>query len=635
MGNIWAFLTQTLTVSLVAAFLLVIKWLLQDKLSPRWQYAVWSLLAVRIILPVPVVQYVLLPVPLWVEQWKTAVEGYLESVYTHSYRPVEIFHILPSFTGAPRSATDWLLVVYALGVGLCLLGYGLSYFRLRLLLRRGQRVDEAILEPVCQKYKLKSCPVVAVEGLDTAFVCGVIRPVMAIPAYTVPDEKILLHELLHKKYHDPLQSVLWCMVRCLHWCNPFLHLVCNRIENDMESLCDQRVLELLEGEERREYGTILLDMASRRYARAPGTGSISNGGRNISRRIHAIVRFKKYPQGMALVAVCILLVLLIPVLKGSAYAVETEIWPYTRQELEVSLAMTRLNRCTTVAGAIDTYGKGLIQGNVVYIATASPMEMQETFVKTSPDHWAYDAGAEFDDVDNGEGYQVVGLRQSGEKYLAWLAYTLLAEGPEKHTLMVPIAVSREGNAWVVRETGQRQILELPRVQLELEDVDGPWVQILKGQGSTGTVTVRRVVIHEVSNQTDSGSFFGWVSSFDMTMKTDAEFDSMHYMDHATYVCAEPEKPKQKVGIRLEPMSIPGEDVTLPQTQNGTGGGGSSYGDHHQNLVLKKDWDGTLYSGNGSSWYGDSVEEELPQYYKVGIYFDGKLVEEFVISEVEG
>lgn len=51
MGNIWEFLYQTLTVSAVAAVLLLVKWLLRDKLSPRWQYGVWAVLALRAVIP--------------------------------------------------------------------------------------------------------------------------------------------------------------------------------------------------------------------------------------------------------------------------------------------------------------------------------------------------------------------------------------------------------------------------------------------------------------------------------------------------------------------------------------------------------------------------------------------------------
>ena len=49
MTNLWEFLLQTAYVSLVGVLLLVIKWLLRDKLSPRWQYFVWVVLAARLL----------------------------------------------------------------------------------------------------------------------------------------------------------------------------------------------------------------------------------------------------------------------------------------------------------------------------------------------------------------------------------------------------------------------------------------------------------------------------------------------------------------------------------------------------------------------------------------------------------
>lgn len=76
---------------------------------------------------------------------------------------------------------------------------------------------------------------------------------MVLPEGTV-DEAVLLHELLHIKYWDALQNSVWCICRALHWCNPLVRLAIDRAELDMESLCDQRVLERLEGEARRAYG---------------------------------------------------------------------------------------------------------------------------------------------------------------------------------------------------------------------------------------------------------------------------------------------------------------------------------------------------------------------------------------------
>ena len=51
MTNIWGFAYQSLSVSLAAAVLLIVKWALKDKLSPRWQYGVWAVLALRALIP--------------------------------------------------------------------------------------------------------------------------------------------------------------------------------------------------------------------------------------------------------------------------------------------------------------------------------------------------------------------------------------------------------------------------------------------------------------------------------------------------------------------------------------------------------------------------------------------------------
>ena len=325
MTNLWSFLLQTAAVSLTAALLLFVKWLLRDKLSPRWQYGIWSVLALRILIPAKVSRNILPNLGIWLETAKAAAEAAQASAYTDIYRPTAMNHILPRLTGEPGSVTDWLFAGYALGVLLWGGWYLISYIRLRLRLRRGTEAAPAIREQIANvrlRHWLKPWRCVEIEGISSPFVCGVFRPVLAVPAGQEVEEMVLLHELLHLQYRDALQSVFWTALRCLHWCNPFMQYTFNRIGNDMESLCDQRVLERLEGEERREYGRLLLTMANQRYARAPGTTSISNGGRNIARRIEAIARFKRYPRGMALVSVCIGICLLSPALFGTAAAVD-------------------------------------------------------------------------------------------------------------------------------------------------------------------------------------------------------------------------------------------------------------------------------------------------------------------------
>ena len=81
MTDLWAFLMQTLTVSLVAALLLVLKAAFRDKLSPRWQYGVWAILALRVVLPAGMGGQMLFPFFRWVETARLTVESHLSSAF--------------------------------------------------------------------------------------------------------------------------------------------------------------------------------------------------------------------------------------------------------------------------------------------------------------------------------------------------------------------------------------------------------------------------------------------------------------------------------------------------------------------------------------------------------------------------
>ena len=128
MTSIWGFLNQTLTVSIVAAVLLIVKELLNDKLSPRWQYGIWSILLFRMLLPVNTKRMVFLPVSYWLESLKANVEVGLDSVYTKIYQPVQVNSILAALSVKPESVTDWIFVIYIIGIAVCLLRYLIVFF---------------------------------------------------------------------------------------------------------------------------------------------------------------------------------------------------------------------------------------------------------------------------------------------------------------------------------------------------------------------------------------------------------------------------------------------------------------------------------------------------------------------------
>ena len=537
---------------------------------------------------------VLLPLPVWVDMWKTAAERVLGSAYASPWSSLDAGSVLPLPSGAPRSLTDWLFLVYVLGVLGWLLWKAAAYARLRLVLRRGTPASAEVsarLAAVCEKYGLRSCRAVEVEGLPTAFVCGVIRPVLALPRGGA-DDKVLLHELLHLKYFDAAQGIFWCLIRALHWCDPFMHYVLDRVGNDLESLCDQRVLERLEGEERREYGGILLGMANAKYARAPGTSSISNGGKNISRRIAAIVRFKLYPRGMALASVCIVLVLAAPLLLGSAGTDIGHMYPNELDGLDRSLAAARTTRCRTPAAALDTYAKGLIYDNGVFLAAASPFEkhgeLYEGMRASRAEGWVayhYESVPEQYAIDSGSGYLINNLVCSEGVCEAELILTVNyvadlenggwlkdADGDTLTGLYVVPVRAWKAEGWVVEETGERQFI--PITDFMVSDPVSlarwgndilPWRDTVSAERECGTVTLRRN-LYAVAADSSMGLAGVPQGYSDSIYRPEAVFRTMAELFCVEYTSGEDALPQSWAKLEMLPLRSADEEYAFDGTE---------------------------------------------------------------------
>ena len=471
MDNLWSVLAQTLALSVTAAVLLAAKRLFLDKLSPRWQYGVWAILALRALLPAGLLGRTLVPGGRVVlEAARLQVELPLSSVLTDPYGVTEVLAPVPLFPRGlpvPGSITDVLFYLYAAGVLALLLWFLLAYVRLRRSLRRGLSPGPEVLaqvEGVAARYGLTAPRrVVVLPGLESAFVCGPLRPVLALPDRPV-DDKVLLHELLHLRHGDVWAGVGVCALRCLHWCNPLIWYCCDRIQNDCEALCDQRVLERLEGEERRAYGVILLSMADGRYARAPGTSSMANGGKNIKARIQAIARFRRYPAGMALASGCVAVVLALTCLGGVSGAAEV---PGGTDRGALALAQAQLNRPTTVAGALDTYAKAILCDSPVYFSMVLPEAERECVWQAG---LAPHDEAELEDVLDTSPFNELGFHWHRPSWLAeWSVMNLLPDGAEGYTgtlffsplsedntygiVYQQVAVRPDGDFWTVEPLG--------------------------------------------------------------------------------------------------------------------------------------------------------------------------------------
>ena len=647
MTNLWAFLLQTLYVTGVGLLLLAIKTLLKDKLSPRWQYAVWAVLALRILIPAYTGKYyVLLPLPLWVETAKVIFEPHWASAYTNVYEATQVTSPIPWLTGAPVSISDWLFLIYVVGVAVTLLWYLISWLRLCLLLRQGTPVPADVqeqIERIGEAYACKTCRAVELPGLPSPMVCGVFRPVLALPEGKELDDHVILHELLHLKYKDALQNVFWCFCRALHWCNPIVRLLLNRVGNDMESLCDQRVLERLRGEDRRNYGISLLAMANDKYPRAVGTTSLSNGGKNIAQRIEAIVRFKRYPRGMALASVCVVVVLVASCLVGM---VDKEAGldglNYAGGYTKHQIAAAHLNYCTTVAGALDTYAKGIMNDNLLYLSMASP-EKERADLEAMADrneHYSlfgetltvYPQGSfgraakepvtirtDSQIIYNQAAYFAVqNLQKQADGNYTALLVVYASSVPDTEQYMefnmeypdtcagqvtFPVLVKQEGGRYVVQQAGE-PVIYLERTEGMYYKNLVPAEHTYTAEGTYGTVTVEMRSYCAVNNLEESSNFWSAPTVIRQTAKPDIKFETMTYEYFAE--CTFPENITWKaVGLSIDPNQGTDTEYYQEFLQHvktcQSSGGSSTQGLSWSTSPVEDDWDGTIVDSNSGPW----------------------------------
>lgn len=662
MSDIWSFLLQTLTASGAAAVLLTVKAMLRDKLSPRWQFAVWGVLALVLLVPAGLGgRYALV-------NWPLAVE-FLRSLLTEEFGALA--HVsapvpLPHLAGPPRTGAEWAYAVYLAGVLVLLGRYVLSYLRLRLALRRGTPAREektALIRETAARYGLPSCPAVEVEGLGSAFICGVLRPVLALPAGEETDEKVLLHELLHLRHHDAAWGLLICLLRCLHWCNPLLWHCADLAGNDLESLCDQRVLERLEGEDRRDYGRILLDMANEKYARTPGTSSMANGGKNIRRRIEAIARFKRYPAGMALASVCAALVLAGPCLIGtraqSVYMGERSSLPQ-RLRPYAAMASARTTPCTTYAGAFDTYAKALLAQNPVYRAMCAPLEDQDRLWITGSlrraarlENWDNVWLPWLEDfmADSQNGYQIYNLRPvedgayEGLLVFAPVDPALWAReesddsGQDICLAFQPLRAEKQGDRWVILPLGDFQLawgedrsvgnLSLPAWTYEAQCGDF-------------TLRMRYQTTNRIDSYTQNDSLFFSSRIFSTNPQPGGEFTDGYYSTSLTAIYNGDPAGRasiRSVGASCAPMKAGGErpELRRPGTEGTSGSSSNGCGWGNTDTSSWETYGNEIPLGGGGSG-GSGVgtwEYPPPDCYAADFYLNGEKAGELTLLPVEG
>lgn len=129
--------------------------------------------------------------------------------------------------------------------------------------------------------------------IQTAFVLGVLRPRIYLPAALTREEEryILLHEETHLRRLDHLTKLLGFAALCLHWFNPLVWAAFFVSGKDMEMACDEAVIGRLGDEVKKEYSSALLSLATGRWL--VGGTPLAFGEGDTRGRVKNVLNFKK------------------------------------------------------------------------------------------------------------------------------------------------------------------------------------------------------------------------------------------------------------------------------------------------------------------------------------------------------
>lgn len=159
-------------------------------------------------------------------------------------------------------------------------------------------------------------PVYLSSAVDTPCIFGLLHPAVYLTPELEKDEKKLKYVLCHENTHYRHLDHVWVVVRavcvCIHWYNPLVWMAAELSRQDCELACDEKALKLLDREERIDYGRTLLDLSVQNDVLPGGlqlSTAVSGGKRQLKERLLMIVGYPRRPvSAVILTTVLVLLV---------------------------------------------------------------------------------------------------------------------------------------------------------------------------------------------------------------------------------------------------------------------------------------------------------------------------------------
>ena len=364
----------------LALGILLIKAVFRQKLNVKFQYYVWFVLLLRLLIPYtpqsPLSVFNLIPQ----YQQKFDISYLAEqnpSNVTVSNQNNNITHNdtatgenaqspVPKTKGFEfnydTAALIWLIGV--LGILLYILSINLLQFlklRKNSLCKRQDIIE--ILEQCKLRLKVSSDVCVIYDThIKSPALYGLKRPKILISQEIIdrlsPEELkyVFLHELSHLKRKDLLVNIVGMVIQAVYWFNPLIWFSIYKMKQDCEMACDATALSALNPEENKKYGQTIINMMQMISESHWIPGTVGFVSKFNVRRIIMISLFKKASVKWTIAALTLTLLagctsLAAPSSAGPANPTKVKTYTVEKQN---TATVTPVSKDTTIANPTST-----------------------------------------------------------------------------------------------------------------------------------------------------------------------------------------------------------------------------------------------------------------------------------------
>lgn len=291
------FVLHILKLNIIAAgMILLVKLMsvfLKGKFTAQWKYLVWLILSLSLVIPIQVPEEFSLfylqvsnNQPLEASPSDSNTTGtILSNVNSGSKtdsnvsisevpmtdniaKPVIRFQIArKDFPVSPELVTTVFLILWITIAVIKLICEGIAYY---ISLNNLKRMSIPVYNPVTVRIYssvfhqngIKNPPrLMQNAGLSTPLLTGLTKTELYLPSvgYTAEELKLIFHhELSHYRHKDLWYKMLLRMCATVYWFNPFLLIMLKEAENDIENLCDTKVIRHCSNNDHKLYRRLLL-----------------------------------------------------------------------------------------------------------------------------------------------------------------------------------------------------------------------------------------------------------------------------------------------------------------------------------------------------------------------------------------